>query len=45
MTLEEAAMLLIEKEQNQIGYFELSEDEVIALVECLDSHAENMRGI
>lgn len=42
MTLEEAAQVLIEKEQNQAGYFELSEDEIIALMECLDSHAANI---
>lgn len=39
MTLHEAALKLIELEQAESGMFEIDEDTMIALVECLESYA------
>ena len=43
MTLHEAALKLIELEQGDSGMFELDEDTLVELVECLKSHLAGLK--
>lgn len=43
MTLHEAALKLVELEQGESGMFEIDEDTVVELVQCIKSHLANLK--
>lgn len=43
MTLHEAALKLIELEQGDSGMFELDEDTLVELVQCIEYHLANLK--
>lgn len=42
MTLHEAALKLIESEQTASGMFEIDEDTMVELMQCLEAHLANL---